>query len=52
MNDTETRRQMNTERRMREWDEMRFNRRRSGLLPAIAMVLISFLLLTLYGALQ
>lgn len=52
MNDEETRRRVNLERRMREWDELRFNRRQSALAPAITMMIISFLLLTLYGALQ
>ena len=52
MNDAETRRQLNMERRMREWDELRFNRRSSALLPVITMVLISFLLMALYGVLQ
>lgn len=52
MNDEETRRRLNMERRMREWDELRFNRRRSALLPAISMMLISFLVLALYGVLQ
>lgn len=52
MNDAETRRQLNMERRMREWDELRFNHRSSALLPAITMVLISFLLMALYGVLQ
>lgn len=52
MNDEETRRQLNMERRMREWDELRFNRCSSALLPAITMVLISFLLMALYGVLQ
>lgn len=52
MNDAETRWQLNMERRMREWDELRFNRRSSALLPVIAMVLISFLLMALYGVLQ
>lgn len=52
MNDAETRRQLNMERRMREWDELRFNRRSSALLPVITMALISFLLMALYGVLQ
>ena len=52
MNDAETRRQLNMERRMREWDELRFNRRISALLPVITMGLISFLLMALYGVLQ